>query len=380
MPSQIVRFAPGNDVPREFADEIGAGDTRAEFGKLLAADTGTGNVIETVAAPARATVVAAGGGRELLLQAPLLLSLRFTPTKGQQAIERSVELVGTVQPGEDQLDRVRRALSIMLDYPYNQAATTAAADAVDAASKHYRLRLIELRDGINVPQLTRNEQLYRSAMEEAISTADRLRTASGAWEGIKDRVNDVLDHAGMNQRTRESARKANSALTALIQVAAEFDTLAERARKSLFLLEVDIEQRDSEPYMASARDFLDSGQYVQGMLKLNTVVQRYPRCLRGIEAKERLADVAGILLDEMDDFNKQGLKNIAHDRALQARELIRTVQQHLLGRLLNEKQREWLRDVPHSAEAPPNSWLQRENELTRRLLALNDRLPKDLQE
>jgi hypothetical protein len=132
--------------------------------------------------------------------------------------------------------------------------------------------------------------------------------------------------------------------------------------------------------MASARDFLDSGQYVQGMLKLNTVVQRYPRCLRGIEAKERLADVAGILLDEMDDFNKQGLKNIAHDRALQARELIRTVQQHLLGRLLNEKQREWLRDVPHSAEAPPNSWLQRENELTRRLLALNDRLPKDLQE
>ena len=62
------------------------------------------------------------------------------------------------------------------------SAASGAKPAIDAASKHYSLRLIELRDGINVPEQTRNEQLYRAAMEEAISSSDKLRTASERWD------------------------------------------------------------------------------------------------------------------------------------------------------------------------------------------------------
>ncbi len=380
IPGQVLRFAPGSDTPAEFVDEIGGLRDRTLFGRIVAADTGTGNSIEAEAAPTRAWVIAAPGGRELLLQNALSLALRFTPGTGQEALAQAIEKVGTTQPGEDQVDRVGRALSIMLEFPYNQAATAAAADAVEAASKHYRLRLIELRDGINVPQLTRNEQLYRSAMREAIATAERLRSAASRWNELQERVAAVVGAPGMNAASKQTASRAGRSLTELVDVADDFDDLAAGARKSLFLLEVEIEQRDSEVYMASARDFLDSGQYVQGMIKLSTVVRRYPRCLRGIEAKQRLADVAAILLDEMEAFRGQGMQNIALDRALQARDLIRTAQQHLLARLLTEQQKAWLADLPHSAEVPPSGWMALETDLSRRLLDLSRRLPEDLPE
>src|SRR5690606_29873711 len=155
--------------------------------------------------------------------------------------------------------------------------------AIDAASKHYSLRLIELRDGINVPQLTRNEQLYRSAMEEAINSADKLNSQAERWNNEALPVLRAAVSDNMLDRTKQSATVARDALRELIDIARDFEQLAGVARRSLFALEIESEQRDSEPFLISARDFLDSGQYVQGMVKLRAVVANYPRCLRGIE-------------------------------------------------------------------------------------------------
>ncbi len=379
VPGELVRFEPDGKYPAAYADDIGvARAERSMFGRLLAADTGTGNLIESPGA--RAWAGSAVGGRELLLQNSGSLSLTFKPGQGSDELQRNLGLLSAVQPGEDQVDRVNRALKLIADFTYNQSEIAAAAEAIDAASKHYRLRLIELRDGINVPALTRNEQLYRSAMREAIDTADKLRGSASTWDDTQLTLQAELAGGGMNKRSKETARKARAALTQLKQVAEDFSELAEGARESLFMLEIEIEQRDSEPYIVSARDYLQSGQYVQGMLKLQTVVRRYPRCLRGIEAKERLADVADILLKEMDQFNKQGLKNIATDRAVQARDLIRLVQAHLLSVLLTEGQKKWLKNMPFSAETPPSGWLDRESALARRLQALTGRLPAGLPE
>lgn len=374
-PGELVRFEPGDDQPAAYNDEVGVKE-RGTIGAVLAADTGTGNMIESPGA--RAWVTSAGGGRELLLQQSGTLSLTFKPGQRRDELAREVALVSSVAPGESQIERVNRALTILLEFTYNQAAIAAAAEAIDAASKHYRLRLIELRDAINVPALTRNEQLYRSAMQEAIGTADSLRGASPRWSESIGTLMTRLDGRGMNTRSKETGKKAREALAQLAVVSNDFNELADRARKSLFLLEVEIEQRDSEPFFVSAIDFLESGQHVQGMLKLETVVKRYPRCLRGIAAKERLADVAEILLAEAAQYEKSNLKKIAQDNALQARALIRLVRSKLLVQLLNEEQKRWLRDLPASAETPPSMWLDRESQLARRLQALEGKLPPGL--
>lgn len=376
-PGELVRFEPGGTLPVAYSEEVGAAE-RGTIGRVLSADTGTGNVLESP--NARAWATQAGGGRELLVQQANALNLTFVPGRDRDELSREVALVSSVAPGETQIERVNRALRILLEFTYNQAAIAAAAEAVDAASKHYRLRLIELRDAINVPALTRNEQLYRSAMQEAISTADSLRGNSAAWTEAIGQLMTNLDGRGMNRRSKETGKKAREALAQLAVVANDFNELADRARKSLFLLEVEIEQRDSEPFFVSAIDFLQSGQHVQGMLKLETVVNRYPRCLRGIEAKERLADVAEILLNEAAAFDKQNLKKIAQDNALQARALIKLVRSRLLTLLLNEEQKRWLRDLPVSAETPPSMWMDRESQLARRLQALEAKLPAGLPE
>lgn len=377
VPAELVRLREIDDEPREYRSEIGVTGAPAEIGVLLSANTGTGNKIIA----ADKTQVTAGvhqRGRELFLQRTGELELMFERGHGLGELQERVSRIASVQPGEDQLDRVQRALSIFEDFVFNQNEIASAAGAVDAVSKHYALRLIELRDGINVPQLTRNEQLYRNAMREAIETAEKLNEAADAWESTHMPLLRRTDRDGMNDRTRQSASLARDALRELIDIAEDFEELAATARRSLFALELEIEQRESQPFMVSARDYLDSGQYVQGMVKLRAVVENYPRCLRGIEAKERMVDVAEILMGEYDDFTAQGMNNIARDRALQARELLTLVDAHLMSALLSETEQRWLRDMDLSGEIETGQWLDRERELKRRINTLRMKLPANL--
>jgi hypothetical protein len=380
IPAELVRFEEPNGPPRAYANELGVGkDTRKDFTVLLSADTGTGNRI--VAGPdttPSALAMQHQAGRELILQDDDSVSLVFEPGRDRDALAERVAQVSAVQPGEDQMDRADRALSIFRDFLYNQNEIASAAAAIDAASKHYSLREIELRDGINVPEQTRNEQLYRAAMEEAISSSDKLRAASQRWEQEAMPMLSAAGADGILQRTRESAKFASESLGELIDLAAKFDLLASVARKALFALKVAVEQRESEPFMVSARDFLESGQYVQGMVKLRAVVKNYPRCLRGIEGKERMVDVAGILLTEMESHAKLNLKNIARDRALEVRELLDLVQSKLLSSLLTDTEKQWLRDPGLPAELRTNEWISREGELLKRMNEMRRRLPADL--
>ena len=378
-PAEFVRFEEADDKPREYAHEIG-GRGRTNFATLLSADTASGNRILAAEGTPKARVRQDPGGHTLILTDDTVLTVSFERGSGHDELQDLVSLIAAVQPSEDQMDRVSRAIEIFRSYLYNQNEIAAAAAAIDAASKHYSLRLIELRDGINVPQLTRNEQLYRSAMEEAIYSSDKLHTEAGSWEDgalpmLREAVSD-----DMLERTKQSATIARDALRELIEIAKDFDQLAAVSRKSLFALEIETEQRDSEPFLISARDFLDSGQYVQGMVKLRAVVANYPRCVRGIEAKERMVDVAAILLDEMDEHMALGLRNIATDRALQARALLNLVESKLLANLLTEDQKMWLRDPDLPVELDPSGWINRESDLAKRLSDMRARLPGDLPE
>ena len=380
VPSELVRFEDAKGQPRAYAAEIGVGrDARSEFAVVLSADTASGNKI--IAGSGTTPSISAqrhASGRELMLQDQGTLSLVFKRGDGDDELAERVSLIAAVQPDEDQMDRVDRALSIFRDYLYNQGEVASAAAAIDAASKHYSLRLIELRDGINVPQLTRNENLYRAAMEEAITSADKLRGESSRWN--TESVPMLRKSAGeeMLPRSRESVNIARNGLQELIDLATSFDDLASIARRALFGLEVEIEQRESEPFVVSARDFLESGQYVQGMVKLRAVVVNYPRCLRGIEAKERMVDVAAILLDEMDDYLKKRLSNISRDRALQVRSLLNLVQSKLLANILNEQEKQWLRESGLPPELKTNQWISREGDLLKRMNQMRLRLPADL--
>ncbi|MCA8914221.1 MAG: FHA domain-containing protein [Planctomycetes bacterium] len=380
VPSELVRFEEAGGKARAYASEIGLGrDARSEFAVLMSADTAGGNkIVAGKGSSPSVTAMRQASGRELMLQDEGTLSLAFLRGQGDDELSERVSQIATVQPGEDQLDRVERALSIFSDYLYNQAEVASAAAAIDAASQHYSLRLFELRDGINVPQLTRNENLYRAAMEEAITSADKLRDASAHWKSDSQAILLAADSDEMLPRTRDSIRTARNALDELIASAEAFEELAKGARRALFTLEIEIEQRESEPFMVSARDFLDSGQYVQGMVKLRAVVINYPRCLRGIEAKERMVDVAAILLDEMDDYANKRLRNISRDRALQARGLLSLVQSKLLVTILSDIEKQWLRDPGLPPELKTNEWISREGALLTRINKLRLRLPSDL--
>lgn len=378
VPAEFVRLGSENPRLREYAMELGIGASRSDFKQLLSANTGTCNAITAGSGDLpRLSALRHPSGREMSFVRNGSLDLTFTRGTEREELSERAALVSDVQPGEDQMDRVDRAVSIFKDFLYNDNEIATAAAAIDAAGKHYSLRLIELRDGINVPQLTRNEQLYRAAMEEAITTADKLNVNSDRWDRDSLKLLSGAINDAMLMRTRESATLARSSLRELIDLAKSFEQLAAIARKALFTLEVEIEQRESEPYMVSARDFLDSGQYVQGMLKLHAVVLNYPRCLRGIEAKERMVDVASILLDQMDDYKRQKLTNIAADRAQQARELLKLVEDKLLTNILSDREKGWLRDPDLPPELKTGDWVSRENDLMTRINKLRLRLPPE---
>lgn len=373
-PAELVRFETRDGRPMDYRSEIGVRNgSPAEIGVLLSSNTGTGNrIIAPDDSRTRVAATTRRAARELFLRAPGTLSIAFEPGSGVDELDRRVSLVAEVQIDEDQTDRVERALSIFRDFLYNQPEVAAAAAAIDAASKHYGLRLTELRDGINVPQLTRNEQLYRNAMREAIANSEAL---SGRADGWREAASGILRAAGgdgMNDHTKAAANLARASLNDLVEIADDFQELAELARRGLFALEIEIEQRESESYIASARDFLDAGQYVQGMVKLRAVVENYPRCLRGTEAKERMVDVARVMMDEHEEYTSQGLNNIAADQAEQARELLRLVDGRLLTNILSRDEMAWLRNLDLGDEAAPAAWINREAELARevRLLLL----------
>ncbi|MCC6465486.1 MAG: FHA domain-containing protein [Planctomycetes bacterium] len=377
VPAELIRLE--GDQLMEYRTEIGDSvNARRSIGTLLAANTGTGNRLSAAGAvPAAVSATVHPLGRELFLQSSPALALVLTLGEKREELRALAVQVAAVQPGEDQLDRVTRAITIFREFLYNQDELAMAAAAVDAAGKHYKLRLVELRDGVNVPQLTRNEQLYRAAMDEAISISARLSTMKVGWETEALPVLRNAAGAALSKRTRDAADKARNALNQLIEVSTEFDALAQVARRARFILNIETQQRDCEPFLVSAQDFLAAGQYVQGMLKLRMVVKRYPHCPRGIEAKERMVDVATVMLDEMDQYRKQNLNNIAKDRALTARDLLDVVEANLLARLTDEEKR-WLSEMEEGEDHRKNNWLERESALVRRINELRNRLPKDL--
>jgi pSer/pThr/pTyr-binding forkhead associated (FHA) protein len=378
MPIEAVQFAPEQARPQEYALEIGGGDRqRPLIGRLVSAGTASGNEIRSAEGNARVWLESVGGTRELYVQAPERVALQFVRGTGHdELLGLSSVVLGAEE--QDHIERVEAALSVFRQYPYNPDELAAAGRAVEAAARHYRLRQSELRDGVDVPELTRNEQLYRASMEEAIRIAENLRRGTESRATAREAI-AALDSAGMHPTTRDAAKGALRGLGTLNELAAEFDSLADRARRELFLLEVAIEQRDSAPFMVSARDFLDRGNHVQGMLQLMEVVRRYARCERGVEAKERLAEVAAILLDDMDSHRAQGLNAIALDNARQARDLIVLIRANLLVNLLSTGQRRWLTEADDVAEARPSDWLSREAALLRKLAELEQRLPPEAQ-
>ncbi len=377
-PAELVRLRKGSEQPEEFRHDIGAGGN-ATFHTLLAANTGTGNMILALGdTTPLVRVQRVATGRELFVQHANRLQLGIGIGTGMSELEQRVSLIAQVQPGETQIERINRAVSIFADFPFNQPQLVLAADAIDSAAKYYRLRLIELRDGVNVPQLSRNEQLYRSAMREAIETAELLRNQKQPWDETSLPVLRKAGSDGMSERCKQASAVARDAMRQLVEVVNDFVALDAVARKQLFLLEVEIEQRDSENYLVSARDFLDSGQVIQGMLKLQRVISAYPRCLRGIEAKERAVEVAALMLDEVDAFKKQGLQNIARDRAVMARDLLDLIDSKLLAKILNAEQKGWLRDVDVSGDTLPTLWLQRDSAIGSKIATLRLKLPSDL--
>lgn len=376
-PAELLRFEQGALL--EYRNEIGSPAVRKTIGTLLAANTGTGNSLwATSGTSAALMALQHPGGRELFVQGSQALALALAQGEGIDELQESVALLAQVQPGEDQVDRVQRALGVFRRFPYCQPELGLAAGAIDAAAKDYKLRLVELRDGINVPQLTRNERLYRSAMEQAIAVSTRLSAMRAAWETDALEVLRQSGQTAMSQATRDAAEKARLALVQLIDVANDFVALGDTARRNLFLLEIDVQQRDSEPFLVSARDFLAGGQYVQGMLKLRTVVTSHPRCVRGIEAKERLVDVAERLILDAADSEKQGLKNIAVDRGLQARSQLNLVDRQLLARILSDEEKGWLSRAKFGDGSVGKDWLDREAALLRRINDLKLRLPPGL--
>ncbi|MDC1142205.1 FHA domain-containing protein [Planctomycetota bacterium] len=374
-PAELLRIE--NDNVAGFHNEIGP-KTAKEFQRVLAANTGTGNTILNNGG-AKISIANVGGGRAVRLASRGSLKFGIELGQGRDDVAERAALCVMQQVNETPVDRVNRALSIFKDYPYCQPELQQAANAVDAVAKHYKLRLIELRDGINVPQLTRNEQLYRAAMTEAILNADLLKQARPGWEDDGMKSLGIVGLPIMSDACRESSKQASEAILELVSVARDFEDLEIGARKALFILEVEIEQRESEPYAVSASDFHDSGQIVQAMVKLRTVVNKYPRCERGVTAKGRVLDIAEYWLNEMDDHKAKKLNNIAMDRAVMARSLLNLVRDNLLTTILSADELSWI-SSRRTTDAQTTNIVDREGELADRMNKLRARLPSDMPE
>ncbi|MCF6228991.1 MAG: FHA domain-containing protein, partial [Planctomycetes bacterium] len=176
-PDKILRF--NDDKLMAFENEIG-GKAGKDFQKIVAANTGTGNSISNKGGRGKIRVASMDGGRYVSVLSRGTLNFGLSLGHGRDDVAERAALSAALQAGETQVDRVNRALSIFKDYPYCQPELQQAADAIDAVANHYKLRLIELRDGLN--ELTGNEQLYRAAMTEAINNADLLKEARPDWE------------------------------------------------------------------------------------------------------------------------------------------------------------------------------------------------------
>ncbi|MCF6227955.1 MAG: hypothetical protein L3J82_04700, partial [Planctomycetes bacterium] len=150
-------------------------------------------------------------------------------------------------------------------------------------------------------------------------------------------------------------------------------------RRALFILEVEIEQRESEPYSVSAKDFYDSGQLVQAMVKYRTIVNKFPRCARGVTAKEGTLKLARKFLDKMEELKGNSLDNIAMDRAIVARMLLDLVEKNLLKNILSVSELAWIHEL-RTEDGNPNTLPNREADLDDLLTQLRKRLPANMPE
>ncbi|MCC6572606.1 MAG: FHA domain-containing protein [Planctomycetes bacterium] len=368
IPTEIVRL-DGISV-QEYRNEIGVGSAqRQRLTTLLSADTGLGNRIEGGEGSPTISVATAPAGRDIFVQGLGALNVTFSLGGGRDRLAELTSQVSGVLPGEDQVDRVMRAVSIMKEFPFNQNEIAIAAQAIDSASIHYKLRQIELNDGINVPELTRNESLYIAAMDECIRTSDRLKKQGAAWDEALAGPIQYLNGINMSARTQQASALATAAIASLRQSSRDFEILATAARKARFLLAISIEQRDSELFLVSARDYLSSGLPTQGRLKLAFVVENYPRCLRGIEAKELMVLEAAALIAEAKKHADQGLAHIAKTQRAKAFGYLDLVESKLLRNLLSNDEIMWLRGLKIDTD-DAGSWMSREEALFQRIKKL----------
>lgn len=367
VPAELVRL--DGDLVQEYRNEIGMGSPRRKLALLIASDTGKGNRIEPGAGSPTISVMPAPGGREMFVQGLPVLDFSITLGGERDKLAELTAQIAGVQPGEDQVDRIARALTILRDFPFNQNEILSAAQALDSAAIHYKLRQLELNDGINVHELTRNENLYIAAMDESIRIAQRLRQQAVAWDEAQRGPVQYLQGVNMSARTHAAAALAAAALRSLAGASRDFDTLAHAARRARFLLAVTIEQRESETFLVSARDYLSSGLPTQGRLKLAYIVETYPRCLRGIMAKELMVEQAEALFKEAAEHEKQGLNHIARTQRARAVTYLDLAEAKLLRNVLDKDESLWLRGLKVDGD-DASAWFEREENLFQRIRRL----------
>ncbi|MBV6516968.1 MAG: hypothetical protein HPKKFMNG_02666 [Planctomycetes bacterium] len=377
VPSELVRLEGERvaDYRREMPEE----GQRINLSTALAADTGTGNRLEALNSTSPLFEARAGsGGRELFFQGPATVQLGFSLGGGREELAQLAALASALQTGETQLDRLARALTIFRTYPYNQRELTIAGQACDSAATHYKLRHLELRDGINVPDLRRNEGLYIAAMDECISVAEQLRARQPEWADQFLPLLRGLETPSMSDVTQRAARQARGALEDLLRSADDFEALSRVAKRARFWLRVSIEQRDSGNLLASAQDFLESGLSTQGRIKLRTIVESYPRCLNGISAKSLMVEQAEAVYAEALQRRAEGLNQIAGALRQRCKEYLDLVEANLLTspRVLTTEERGWLTRPDEGSASDPRNWLELENKIADRIKLLREKLAK----
>lgn len=373
VPSELLRIEGGHVA--EYKRELPEGDRRVPISLVLCADTGSGNRIEGInGTTPNFSARLAPGGRELFFQAQNGLQVAFSLGSGRDELRALAQACATAQAGQDPLERLGHAARIILEFPYNQQELTLAAAACESVATHFKLRHLELRDGINVPELTRNEGLYIAAMDESIQSAQKLREQSLHWSEVVQPALRLLEADSMNDVTKRAAKTAKAAFEELIQSALDFDELAKVAKKSRFKLRVAIEQRESRNLLLSAQDFLNSGLLTQGRIKLKYIIENYPRCAHGIAAKGLMVDQAEALITEAAFRQKDGLGRIAAQLKAQSREYLLLVEQNLLsgGKVLSVEERQWLNPTELGEDA--RSWMDMEAKLAERIRILRERL------
>lgn len=376
VPSELLRIEGGHvaEYRREIPAEAGR---RVAISTLLCADTGTGNLIEAINGSAPQFSGRSGqGGRMLFFQQQGGLQVAFSLGQRRDDLRNLAALCAQTQPGEDPLDRLERAVSIILEFPYNQQELLVAATACDSVATHYKLRHLELRDGVNVPELTRNEGLYIAAMDESIASAIKLRAKSADWSDKVKPALTKLEADSMSETTRRAATTAKAAIDELIQSANDFEQLAAVARKARFWLRVAIEQRESRNLLLSAQDFLDSGLLTQGRIKLKFIIENYPRCANGIAAKGLMVSQAEALFAEAEKRTKDGLGSIAGQLKAQCRAYLLLVEQNLLtsDKVLSAEERAWLLAAGVGEDA--KNWPELESKLAERIRLLKEKVGK----